>query len=410
MTTSKVLGYHGVGRVSGNKKESLHVLLASASSGSQGGGELYMAGLAKQLVAEGHQIDLVLSDHPRMDGLADMIGAEIRVHRIPYVNSYDRKLRVFGAVFSRRTVATMTKVFQTIRPDIIHINKQNVEDGLDLILAARRSGFPHVSTIHITHSMQSLNAVAGRLRDALTRRQLRTTGSHYLTTADAGRVELSKYLQSQEHAATIHLVRNGVAPAPTADRAAIRQEWNCGPRDIVLGCVARIERQKNPLFLVELLSRMPENVRVIWVGDGRMRGELESAASRYGVSNRLRIEGWRSDARVRMAGFDVFVLPSEYEGFPFAALEAMAAGLPCVVSDADGIREAIIDGENGRLLPPSDMVAWVAAIEQAVADPPLRARWGAAALRRYQQHFSLEAMACGTAAVYRKVIAQFRSR
>ncbi len=160
--------------------------------------------------------------------------------------------------------------------------------------------------------------------------------------------------------------------------------------------------------MIDLLARLPKNVRLVWVGDGRLRGEFEAAAARAGVTDRLIIEGWRTDARSRMAGFDIFVLPSLFEGLPLAVLEAMSAGLPCLVSDTDGTREALVDRECGRLLPPGDLPAWLAALNEVMQKPELRARWAAAAAQRHRAHFSVEAMARATVAVYREVIAQVR--
>jgi glycosyltransferase involved in cell wall biosynthesis len=122
----------------------------------------------------------------------------------------------------------------------------------------------------------------------------------------------------------------------------------------------------------------------------------------------LLVEGWRTDASARLAGFDAFVLPSFYEGLPLALLEAMAAGLPCIVSDADGMSEAVIDEQQGRVLPPGNVAAWVMAIGQLLGDRSLSARWGAAALERHRQYFSREAMGRSTAEIYREVIARFQ--
>jgi glycosyltransferase involved in cell wall biosynthesis len=204
----------------------------------------------------------------------------------------------------------------------------------------------------------------------------------------------------------VHPVWNGVpfAKFSSVDRAAMRTEWRCQPGDIFLGCVARLEQQKDPLFALELLRQLPAHVKLVWVGDGRLRGDFERMIQHYGLSTRVFLEGWRTDARQRLAGFDIFLLPSEYEGFPFAVLEAMAAGLPCVVSDVDGTREAVIDGETGYLCRPRDSQQWLARIGQLLIDADLRQRMGSQGLERMREHFSLEAMARGTVQVYEKAL------
>jgi glycosyltransferase involved in cell wall biosynthesis len=205
-------------------------------------------------------------------------------------------------------------------------------------------------------------------------------------------------------AARVHTVLNGVAPAPVADRPAIRAEWGCRPGDVVLGCVARLEQQKDPLFALELLRQLPSNVRLVWVGDGRLREEFLRATRQHGLGDRVHLDGWRADARQRLAGFDIFVLPSEYEGFPFAVLEAMAAGMPCVVSDVDGTREAVVVGETGYLCKPRDSADWLARLEHLVCNADRRRRLGASGLEHMRRHFSIEAMASATVKVYERAL------
>jgi glycosyltransferase involved in cell wall biosynthesis len=159
------------------------------------------------------------------------------------------------------------------------------------------------------------------------------------------------------------------------------------------------------LFALELLPRLPPHVRHVWVGDGRLRDEFLARADALGVRGRLHWDGWRADARARMAGFDAFLLPSRYEGLPLALLEGMAAGLPCVASDVDATREAVADGETGWLCPPGDADAWADRLARLASDEESRLRAGRAGLRRYREQFSLEAMARGTAAVYEQALA-----
>ena len=351
---------------------SLRVLLVSSSSGSEGGGELYLVGLAEGLKALGHEVDALLSTHPRMDKLAQLLQPWATVHREPYMNTYDRRLRTLGAVFDRPLIRQMRDRLRGLAPEVIHINKQNLEDGLDLVSAAAKSGLPFVSTIHITRNPRSLGAVGGWLRDWIARSVLRGTQTPCLAIARVCADELTAQLGEAVPQSRVHCVLNGVRDAPPADREAIRYGWGCKGTDFVLGCLARIESQKNPLFLAGLLPDLPEHVRLVWVGDGRLRGELLSNAERLGVRHRVYVDGWRSDARARLAGFDLFALPSKYEGFPFAILEAMAAGLPCVASDVDGTREAIVHGESGYLCPPNDRGVWLSRIRTLIADESQR--------------------------------------
>ncbi len=388
----------------------LRVLLASSSSGSQGGGESYLVGLAEGLRCLGVEVESLMNTHPRMDAIAEELGRWGRVHRLPFRNTYDRRLRCAGDVLRAWFDRSLEKHFREWAPDVIHVNKQTVEDGLDLLIAAGRSGIPCVATIHVTRSMAELGTVGGRFRDRLAARILRKVPCRYIAIAGSCSRQLGSYRGGAVDAARIHTVVNGVRPAPGGDRERFRAEWGCRAGDVVLGCAARIEAQKNPLFLVNLLPSLPESVRLVWVGDGRLRPQLLEAVERAGVRDRVHWDGWRQDARARMAGFDVFVLPSLYEGLPLATLEAMAAGLPCVVSDVDGNRESVVDGETGWLCPVGDGDAWTRRLSALAGDAAMRARMGEAGLHRYRQEFTLGAMAARTAQVYRRTIEEQAKR
>lgn len=383
--------------------KTLRVLLVSSSSGSQGGGELYLVGLAGGLAALGHEVTVLLAEHPRMDELAGQFASSVTVQRMAYVNTYDRPLRSVGAVLDRRGIRRLAAQFRQLGPEILHVNQQNAEDGLDLLLAAARAGVPWLATIHLTQGMTALGAKGGWLRDLVARRVYGQALGHWLTIADQGAESLRRFLGDPLSDTRLHCVHNGVADVPAGDRRQVRREWGCREEDIVLGCVGRIEAQKNPLFLLPLLSQLPPRTRLVWIGDGRLRQMMLDEARRLGVAERVHVDGWRHDARQRLSGFDLFALPSQYEGLPLAVLEAMAAGLPCVASRVDGVGEALLDGVSGMLCPPGDEDAWLNALAALVENRQQRELLGRGARRRYESHFTLTAMARATAGVYAQV-------
>ncbi len=385
--------------------DSLRVLLVSSSSGSQGGGELYLVGLAEGLRTQGHEVHAVLATHERMDELAELLSSHAVMHRAPIVNTYDRRLRGLARGLGRRNAPCVTRLVRHLRPDVVHLNKQNVEDGLDLLDELDVIETPLVCTIHVTRTMRGLGSRGGRLRDWSSRRALRATSAPLIAISEACRKQLSSFMEGSLSQERVVCVPNGVSPAPAVRVRKYRDEWRTGG-GVVCGCVARIEAQKNPLFLPRIWSRLPREARLVWVGDGRMRGEFEQAAASAGVAERTHVDGWRRDARERMGAFDVFLLPSAYEGLPLALLEAMSAGLACVASDVDGIADAIEDGVTGRLCRVGDEQQWIRVLSELVANPEERARLGAAARRRWEERFSLESMARETVAVYRQAIAQ----
>ena len=150
--------------------------------------------------------------------------------------------------------------------------------------------------------------------------------------------------------------------------------------------VARLVPQKGLDVLIAALPRL-SGAAAAWpvtlVGDGPERESLHQKARDLGVSDRLRCLGFRSDPERFLAEAAVFVLPSRFEGMPNALLEAMAAGLAVIVTDASpGPLEVVEPGVSGLVVPSDDPVALAAAMEALASDPERCRRMGAAAKAR----------------------------
>ena len=152
-------------------------------------------------------------------------------------------------------------------------------------------------------------------------------------------------------------------------------------RQLEILAVARLVPQKGLDVLVRAFSLLPEGVRAGWrltlVGDGPEREPLEELVDRKGLRSVVSFEGFRSDPLPFMQRASIFALPSRFEGMPNALLEAMAAGLPSVVSDASpGPLEMVRDGSEGLVVPADDAVAFAAALERLMKDGDLRQQCG----------------------------------
>ncbi|TAL20501.1 glycosyltransferase family 1 protein, partial [Patescibacteria group bacterium] len=198
----------------------------------------------------------------------------------------------------------------------------------------------------------------------------------------------------------IFVIPNGVAPRQH-NRVSARELLRVAgvPKTAtVIGSTANFYPSKNIPALVSAfasLAKEDENLRLILVGDGPERAQVESTART--APGRVHLLGYRTDARELMDGFDFFALPSLKEGLPFALLEAMEAGLPCLATNVGGISEIIEDEKNGWLAEPKNLGAGLAhALEQ-------KNRWpgvGTAAAKTIHEHFTLERMRAETLALF----------
>lgn len=202
------------------------------------------------------------------------------------------------------------------------------------------------------------------------------------------------------------VVHNGIdvlafRPDPAA-RAETRSALGYAPAHVVLGAVARLERRKGLDFLLEVgaiaCARVP-GLRLLLVGDGPERAELEARASAPALLGRVTFVGAREDVRPYLAAMDLFAAPSRSEGLGVALIEALAAGRPVLGANVGGIPEIVEDGVCGRLLPGGDLEAWALAIVALAGDPAERARLAAAAPLRAAA-FTLAGSAQHLAAVY----------
>lgn len=195
----------------------------------------------------------------------------------------------------------------------------------------------------------------------------------------------------------LHVVHNGVpTPAPAALPGALQHRP-------VIGCVARYEDQKGLDRLVRAMTELTD-ARLLLVGDGSRRDDLSELAIELGVADRVEVGPWREDARQLIASFDVFALASVDEAFPLTIVEAMLAGTPVVATDVGSVREAVIDGETGRLVPSGDQDALVAALRELLDDRDTAGRLAAAARELAESRYTAERMADGYAGVWRSVL------
>lgn len=167
----------------------------------------------------------------------------------------------------------------------------------------------------------------------------------------------------------------------------------------VVGALGRLAPEKNFSSVVALARKMPE-LDFVLGGSGPEREALINAAA--GLEN-FRLLGDVFDRRSFYAALDVFVLPSLHEALPMTLLEAMAAGVPVVASELEGVSSAL--GETGLLVPPGDLTALESALRSLAADPEKASRLASAARERVVDHYEARLVAARVENVYRQLLA-----
>mgnify|MGYP002622397705 CR=1 FL=1 len=201
-----------------------------------------------------------------------------------------------------------------------------------------------------------------------------------------------------------HVVPNGVALRYHA--ATMRPSR----RNVTVVSAGRMVAQKNYTAALKAIAQLDDlPVRYVILGEGPERGAIEKLAGRLGISDRVDMPGHVSDIHPYLAAADIFLMPSLWEGFGLAAVEAMNASLPMVVSDVPGLREvAGADGECACLVAPDDLLGLSNAIRHLACSPSERWRMGAAGFERSRQ-FGIERMIQAYSSCYEGLLARERT-
>ena len=181
----------------------------------------------------------------------------------------------------------------------------------------------------------------------------------------------------------------------------------------VLLCVGTLVPNKGHKVLLQSLSILLRNkgaisFQVLFLGDGPIRDEVDAEINKLGLSNYVRILGFKGDVFPYYKAADIVILPTLYEHFPWAVLEAMSVGTPVIASNIGGIPEIIDHEINGLLVPPNDPCALADAMERLMSSSELRRLLGEAARQKVKSKFTTEKMVRETEAVYEKVLKEIR--
>jgi L-malate glycosyltransferase len=209
----------------------------------------------------------------------------------------------------------------------------------------------------------------------------------------------------------LEVIPNAISLSPPAvapGARSLRDEIGAAADDFVFLCAARLHPQKAHVVLFQaarlLLDREVPAFRIALAGEGSLRPELEQRARALGLSDRVHFLGFRNDVRALLPQADAFVLPSHYEGLPLSVLEAMAAGVPVVVTRVGGNPGIVEDGRNGSMVEPGDAPGLAGALERLLQDRPFGRALGEEGRRRVAERHDIERVAARTYALFEELL------
>jgi glycosyltransferase involved in cell wall biosynthesis len=298
-----------------------------------------------------------------------------------------------------RLASTVPRVnLHAERYDLVHVHGE-IAGFLCLPALARR---PSVVTLHGLSFVRRSTMAASKVA-AINLRLLVSAATKTISVSPAEESEIIEIV-GESAAAKLDLVplgveaRSGVtADERSAARAAL--ETDAG---MVVVMVGALDYPKDPLTAARAALAAAESglsLTLLVAGEGSLRSQVEELARDSGGI--VRLLGHRDDVPRLLAAADAFVLSSRHEGLPYALLDAMAAGLPSIVTDYPGARDAVSDA--GLIVPRKDVSAMAQALRQLTGDPAERRALGERARARATEIFSQDAMVERTRAIYGEV-------
>jgi glycosyltransferase involved in cell wall biosynthesis len=304
-----------------------------------GGAERVALRLARDFVGAGHEVDLVLlSAHGE---LLSLLPRDVRVFDL-------------GARRIRHGLLPMARYLRQRKPHAVQvlmwpltvlgvIAHRLARSNARLILAEHTMPSHHFAT-----SAARLLALRVTMRASYGRAHARVAVSNQAAADIAGLTGLPQ--------SSIDVIYNPVERPPVARGATDDIDRLWGEADDRILSVGSLKPEKNHKLLISAFARLDRpRAKLMILGEGQMRGELEALARHLGVADRVIMPGFALDPWPYYRSAGLFVLSSDYEGYPLVLVEAMRAGLPVVSTDCDsGPREILEDGRYGSLVPCSD--------------------------------------------------------
>jgi glycosyltransferase involved in cell wall biosynthesis len=287
-----------------------------------------------------------------------------------------------------RALGGLAKIIREERPDVIHAHSSKA----GAVARLARFSHPRTPVLYTPHGYAfagHFSRSAERLAYRGVEHALAPLANRTICVCEA-EARLARSIGSSKR---VRVVYNGIGPAQDGQVArTIAELSRLGP---VIGVLTLLRPGKGLETLIDAFPRVlvqHPSAQLAIVGDGPDLQTLRRQTELRCVADTVHFLGSSAEPQAVLRGLDVFVHPSWAEAFPYVILEAMSLGRPIVASDVGGIREAVVDGASGRLVPPGDDGALAEALIAMLDDPTRRAQMGTMALSRVRERFTRTAM------------------
>jgi glycosyltransferase involved in cell wall biosynthesis len=376
---------------------------------NMGGPALHVAYLTRGLDERGYQTTLGAGSLAPGEGSMAFVAEELGVDVVTIPSLH----REVSPVLDPVSVAKIAGLIREVRPHILHTHTAKAGAvGRSAALLAGDARPPII--VHTFHG-HVLRGYFDPARTALYREVERS-----LARVTTRLVAVSPEVRDD-------LVELGVAPAEkfsvirlgidldqrivegVSDGLGLRRDFGVPDDAFVVGWIGRMTAIKHIPDVLDAFARLRElgvDARLVLVGNGPDREEVERRAHELGIARFTLYLGYQRDIAPYYALFDALLLPSGNEGTPVVAIESLAAGTPVVATRVGGVGDVVADGVDGLLTNVGDVRGLAAALERLARDPALRAAMGRAGRERTLPRYRVERLVDDVDALYRELLAE----
>jgi len=297
-------------------------------------------------------------------------------------------------------VDDLCNIIRKYNVDLIH--GQLYHSNLYSRFAAKRENIPAIISIHNTYNKQK------KIHRRLINRYLLKYTSAIIVGSDDIKKDVVKYDHAPDK--LIHTIPNSInisSIQTSFSRESARKNLGLSNNDLVLGTIGRLEEQKGHKFLLEALSILKKEniyIKLILIGDGRLRKDLEALSKILKIEKQVLFLGTRADIADLFPAMDVFIMPSLWEGLSLAMLTAMAAKLPVIATDVGGVKGVLEENSCGMVVKSGDASKLAQAIEQLMNNKPLLKRYASLGREVVKEKYSDVSMAKSILELYDSVL------
>lgn len=366
-------------------------ILQGIRQGKIGGGESYLLSLVENLDRSVFEpVVLSFTDGPMVERLRRQ---NIKAHVIYTEKPFD--FRVWKKV---------AQLIEEEQIDIVHAHGTRANSNM--FWAAGKTKRPLIYTCHAWSFHRDQNPLVKKVR-VLSEEFLTSKAKVNICGCKANRDEARQLFRNFDAV----VINNSIDPQkfnPYGQYKDVRAELGIAADELIITSVARFTHQKQPLKLIRAFAevcRAVPNVRLLMVGDGEQKAEAIELIRKLGIGHRILLQPFRQDVPDVLAAADLFILPSLWEAFPIALLEAMSMGKAVIGSNVDGTPEIIEHEQNGLLIEVEGLTEnAAAAMIRLCTDPALRNRLQQNAIKSIYNRYNVETLARKNEEVYRSLV------